>query len=377
MRILMCALQPGGGIRTFFRYIYSQPCFENCSFALLAPDNGLSDYLQRYLPSGRITVVPAQGGNAAFVRQLRSLLKSGEFQFVHSHGFAAGLLTEFARSGLSYSHLMTAHDVFLTSQFKGWKGHCKQWVMARIFERITAIHTVTDDARDNLLTFFPGIEKDRVLGILHGVDTEYFRDGEPRDLKGELGIPPSTPLIGFFGRFMGQKGFRILVDALESIVKQNLLEAPPNVVTFGWGGFIREDYQYLTEKGLRDFFHQAKSTDDMPSALKGVDLVAMPSRWEACGLLAMECLAAGIPIVGSDCIGLQEVLEGSPARRVPVSDAEALAVALVDEIRDLECRRSAFLDYQPEAVLRFGIARPAASIRKLYDDLLCADVLGL
>jgi len=369
MRILMSALQPGGGIRTFFRYIYSQPCFENCTFVLVAPDNGLSTYIRQHLPEGRITVVPAEPGHVSFVRQVRRLLKTGDFQLVHSHGFAAGLLTELASTGTAYPHLMTAHDVFLKSQFEGWKGLSRRWVMARLFSRMTAIHTVTDDARANLLEFFPGINTARVKGILHGVDTKYFRDGAPRDIRAELGLSENTPLIGFFGRFMGQKGFRLLVDAIKDIVEQRLIEPEPHVVTFGWGGFIREDYQYLQELGLGAYFHQAKQTDSMPAALKGVDVVAMPSRWEACGLLAMEALAAGVPIVGAQCIGLREVLNKSPAKMVPVGDSRALCRALVEEFEHLTARKQVFRDFQPVAVSQFDISRPAEALLQLYREL--------
>lgn len=369
MRILMSALQPGGGIRTFFRYIYSQPCFDNCSFVLAAPDNGLSDYISKHLPEGRISIVPAELGHFSFVRQVRRLVRSGDFQLVHSHGFAAGLLTELARTGIDCPHLMTAHDVFLPSQFNGWKGQSRRWVMARLFNRMTAIHTVTDDARANLLEFFPGIEHSRVKGILHGVDTEFFRDGEPRNLRTELDLTESTPLIGFFGRFMGQKGFRVLVDALEEIIADRRLDPVPHVVTFGWGGFIREDYQYLSEKGLGAYFHQAEQTDSMPSALKAVDVVAMPSRWEACGLLAMEALAAGTPIIGTECIGLREVIEGSPAQKVSVGDSAHLASAIVSELTNLPARKKAFLDYQKTAVIRFNVNRPATELVKLYSEL--------
>ena len=107
----------------------------------------------------------------------------------------------------------------------------------------------------------------------------------------------------------------------------------------------------------------------MASALKGVDLVAMPSRWEACGLLAMESLSAGVPIVGSNCEGLGEVLEGSPAKRVPVGDVRALVDALVEEITHLDRRTEAFRGYQPEAVERFAIERPARALADLYTQL--------
>lgn len=369
MRILMSALQPGGGIRTFFRYIYSQPCFSECNFTLVAPDNGLSDFLSEYVPGNRIAVLPARQGSIAFTRQLRELIAGGDFNLVHSHGFSAGLLTEIAGTGHGVPHLMTAHDVFLPAQFTGWKGRAKHLAMSLLFRRMTAIHTVTEDARANLLEFFPAIDQGRVHGILHGVDTEYFRDGEPRALKAELGLDERTPLLGFFGRFMGQKGFRLIVDAIEEIRQSCAMEPLPHVATFGWGGFIREDYEYLTEKGLADYFHQCEQTNDMAAAIKGVDVVVMPSRWEACGLLAMEVLAAGKPIIGSSCIGLREVLANSPAQTVEVGDSSSLAKAITLEVEEMPDRSERFRQFQARAVDNFHIGRPANALRALYREM--------
>lgn len=369
MDILLTALQPDGGIRTYFRYIYGSHCFSGWNFTLIAPDNGLSELLDKVLPKGRIRLVPAETNAAGFIAQIRRLGQNPAYELVHSHGFSAGVFTELALTGIEKPHLMTAHDVFNAEQFRGIMGCLKHMGMSLIFRRITAIHTVTEDARQNLLEFFPAIKAARVKRILHGVATAYFRDGEPEPLREQLGLPQGVPLIGFFGRFMGQKGFRLIVQAVQRIRDEQLLPRVPNVATFGWGGFIREDYTYLKELELGDYFHQVPQTDNMAGALKGVDIVAMPSRWEACGLLAMEALAAGVPIVGSNCIGLREVLEGSPARQVPVGDSAALADALVEEIRDLDNRRLAFLVYQSEAVARFGLERPARELAGLYQAL--------
>lgn len=371
MRILLTALQPGGGIKTFFRYIYSQGTFSDCRFVLVAPDQDLSSYIGEFLPAGRIELIPAEPGTANFIRQVRRISRSDHFDLVHSHGFSAGALTAIAILGIrSLPHLMTAHDVLREAQFVGWRGRVQKSLMGLVFRKISLIHAVTYDARENFLEFFPSVDPDRVIPILHGVDTTFFRDGEPRNLKQELSLEPGTPLIGFFGRFMGQKAFRVLVDAIELLASDPSLPLTPHVATFGWGGFIREDYQYLNKKNLGSYFHQLPQTHDMPGALKGVDVIAMPSRWEACGLLAMEALSAGVPIVGTNCIGLREVLDGSPAQQVNVDDARGLSKALRYELNNEEVRARDFQRYAPVAFDRFCIDRPASELLVLYQKLI-------
>ena len=365
----MSALHPEGGIRTFFRYIYGHPAFSGVSITLVAPDNGLSEFLGEFVPENRIQVVPAEAGKVGLIRQLRLLARRETFDLIHSHGFSAGILTEISRTGLKVPHLMTGHDVFMSVQFMGVTGQLRYHFLSLLFQRMTAIHTVGDDARQNLLAFFPGIAADRVHGILNGVDTRYFRDGIPKALKEKIGLPGQVPLIGFFGRFMGQKGFRLLVDAVERIQQDSMMEITPHVVTFGWNGYIREDYAYLNSRGLGEYFHQMEQSHEIPGMLKGVDLVAMPSRWEACPLLAMEALAAGVPIIGSDCIGLREVLAGSPASTFRTGDVGALAGSIVTEFKHLGERRRLFLEYQPVAVERFDFDRTARLLADLYNRL--------
>ena len=101
--------------------------------------------------------------------------------------------------------------------------------------------------------------------------------------------------------------------------------------------------------------------------MKGMDVVAMPSRWEACGLLAMEALTAGVPIVGTNCIGLREVLSGSPARMVSPGDNEALAALLHEELE--QPRHEEFRAYANIAARRFSAAGSAQTVRSLYEDL--------
>jgi glycosyltransferase involved in cell wall biosynthesis len=364
MKVLLAAFHTSaGGIRTYLRYLYGRDAFADCEFRLVAPDDTLGEYLGSILPAGRVTVRATAPSNRALYHAVRGELGARRYDVVHSHGFTAGIMTAAATLGRRVPHVMTGHDTFNEAQFSGWKGRLKKRAIGLAFSRVDIFHTVTQDATANFARFFPEFDDDRFRTILHGVDTSYFAEGPPVDLHEILAIDRGVPLIGFFGRFMAPKGFRDLVDAMAIIVDRRLADPLPRVVTFGWGGFIREDFAYIQQHGLSEHFTQAPHTDDMPGAIKGVDVVAMPSRWEACGLLAMEALAAGAPIVGTSCRGLREVLTGSPAYVVVPGDPAALADALM---RALHGGRAAFSGYQSAACERFSVDRVAREIRDVY-----------
>lgn len=142
------------------------------------------------------------------------------------------------------------------------------------------------------------------------------------DLKSFFSLPPvgnAVRSIGAFGRFDAQKGFDILIPAF--------LEADLEGVTldiFG-DGPMRAELEELAQGDPRIVFHGF--TDDPANAMAGVDAVAMPSRREAYGLVALEALAGGRPLLVSRVDGLLDhSLNGAiPVQRLTVGDwAEAL-----------------------------------------------------
>ena len=161
MKILLTCVQPVGGIRTFFRYIYGSSLFANMELTFFTPSKRLKPYLDNNLKlsEGGLRHVFSGGGMKNFILNLRKTLRTSEFDVLHSHGFTALVYTEIARVGFKSRHITTAHDVFTTNQFIGLKGKLKWCLMYWCFKRVNIIHTVTHDATQNLLSYFPDIDK--------------------------------------------------------------------------------------------------------------------------------------------------------------------------------------------------------------------------
>jgi len=120
------------------------------------------------------------------------------------------------------------------------------------------------------------------------------------------------------GRRVPQKGFDVLLAAL-----------PPGVHlrVVGEGPYAPAHPQ-VTWLGRRD---------DVPALLAEADALVVPSRWEGFGLVALEGMAAGVPVVVSDVDGLGELV-GEAGLRVPPGDAVALRAALERVIGERELR---------------------------------------
>lgn len=365
LNILLVVRWPVGGIRTFLRYVINELPANQFCFSIVAVETegmkALRDELGDRL-SACVTVEPDGKEERSMVKAVLETMREQKFDLIHAHGFTSNIVSLFPSIFLKTPLLCTSHDVINSNQFEGVKGWLKMRLLEFSLRHCKAIHSVSRDAQDNLSSFFPRIKENRKHIIFNGVKTQQFLGAKPQNVHDIAKIDYEIPIIGFFGRFMGQKGFRILIDAVE-LIRNELLLPRVHVVCFGSGAFIREEQIEIEKRGLSSDFSFIPFTADVSGMMKGCDAIAMPSFWEACPLQPMEALSAGVPFVGSDCIGLREVIKNTPAKMVPVGDSAALARALVEL---LSAGKSEFEKFAPEAADRFNITNTIFDIENLY-----------
>jgi glycosyltransferase involved in cell wall biosynthesis len=371
-RILLVVRHPVGGIRTFLRYVCRTLSSDKYQFSLVAPDvpetRVLLDDL-RHLNIDYLRADPRVSNRQLFQIATRLILK-GHFDLIYSHGYTSAASAVLGASLTRTPHAVTCHDVFTERQFMGFGGMVRKALLGIILSLVDRVHCVSQDARANLLNFLPILRfwQGKVVAIPNGIDVQRFLKSGARDLRQELGLSSDGFLIGFLGRFMSQKGFRYLVDALAAMVQTKGLPRRSILLTFGDDGFIREEREAVTKRGLRKVVHFLPFVPDIASTLKGLDVVVMPSLWEACPLLPMEAMVAGVPVIGTNCIGLREVLQDTPAKVVPTRDGVALAEALIHEMKDPTT--SAARAFVAEAADRFEVKRQVVELEKLMLSLL-------
>jgi glycosyltransferase involved in cell wall biosynthesis len=376
IKILLIVRWPVGGIRTFIHYVYTKFDKSNYEITIISPyfeevEQLITDLYEndpKFIP---LLGLPTDGsaGLFAMAKSIINHLLTHNYDLIQSHGFTSAMCATIPSIAFRTPHLMTSHDVFNENQFIGIQGYLKKIFVKFMLPKIDCIHCVSSDAKENLLAHIPELRKrlKKIVVIPNGIEIDRFLIEDKEDFFQIDGVSDGDFLVGFFGRFMAQKGFRFLVDAIEILSKQNLPRSP-KVICFGWGGFIREEQEILLQRKLDSYFIFRPFQDNIARALRGMDVVVMPSLWEAYGLLAAETMVSGTPLIATNCIGLREVTQGTPAKTIPSSDAKALAEAIAQEI--LTPSKQEAEDFRLIAANRFDVKNQIVALKKLINDMV-------
>jgi len=149
----------------------------------------------------------------------------------------------------------------------------------------------------------------KVVEIPNAVDMVKFEKSvDVATTRMKWRVQPGEKLITAVGRLTSQKGFDDLIRAL-AIVRKSVPGA--KLLVMG-DGYMRGELEALANgEGVaeRTTFAGFVSDDDLVDAIKSSDMVAVPSHFEPFGIIALEAMAAGVPVVVSRVGGLAEIIE--------------------------------------------------------------------
>jgi len=286
-----------------------------------------------HVPLGRSVPLPS-GGSIARVSlswwlypKVRALLRKEQFDIIHLHEPMAPILPlcvlEFSDSvnvGTFHASYARQHLYRITHPI------IKRWQ-----QRLHGNIAVSPAARRYVNNAFPG---DYEI-IPNGIDFKHFSTDVapmPQYQDGKINIL-------FVGRLEKRKGLRYLLEAYGKL-KWDL----PNIrlIVVGPGNPDKESYRVMSSQNLQDVeFVGLVSYDDLPRYYASADIFCSPATGaESFGIVLLEAMSAGKPVVASDIEGFRGVMtHGEQGLLVPKKDSNALAEALGMLARDPELRR--------------------------------------
>ncbi len=337
------------------------------------------DYLENDMRSAGIKVVwaPLIMGKSTLAINVASQLLRRRFHLIHSQGFISAFHVSVVNWLFRIPHVMTMHGIFEEKYFRGKRGRLKRFLFAKAMKNVNIFHGVSNGIMEHFRKSFPDFEDDKARWVVinHGILPASFLEALPdagKNLRSRLGLDDRKSIFGFFGRFMPEKGFGHIIDAAMILKDKGHVDSFV-ILAVGSGDYEREYKIEIEKKGVNRYFKFLPFDPDVAGIMKGCDAVLMPSVWEAWGLVACESLAAGVPLIASDCIGLQEAIEHTPAIRIPPQDASALAIAMEQVLANPDLKNT-FQEFKQEAARRFDVRHSAAKLielfKQIYDERL-------
>jgi D-inositol-3-phosphate glycosyltransferase len=220
-----------------------------------------------------------------------------------------------------------------------------------------------------------------------GVDLSRFYPISKDEAKAVVGIPPEHRMILFVGRIEPLKGLETLLRALALLRKSATSECcPMYLVVIGGEPDASADTmnaEMARLLAIRDelnlqkmvIFLGKKAQDTLPYYYSAAETVVVPSFYESFGMVALESMACGTPVVASQVGGLAFLVQdGVTGYVVPDGDAEALSQRLLTLYHDRPLRDH--LGEQAAAAARaYDWEIIAKQIIRLYDETLAAPIL--
>jgi D-inositol-3-phosphate glycosyltransferase len=285
-----------------------------------------------------------------------SELGTPNYSVIHANYWLSGLVADNLRKCWGTPFVLTYHTLAeLKNQIAEreqdresdlrLKNECN---LSNLADRLTANTTVE---KQQLVRFY-GAPSSRIRIVPPGVDLSRFSPIEQSYAKSVIGIPRKHRMILFAGRIERLKGIDTLFRAV-AILKQRRPDWDwSNICVSVIGGDPSEEGQRENEEmgrlhdlrdelGLQDLiaFLGARDQDALHFYFSAAELLVMPSHYESFGMVALEAMACGTPVIASDVGGLTTLVQdGKNGYRVKVNDAEAMARA-IEKLMDNEALR--------------------------------------
>ncbi len=286
-------------------------------------------------------------------KEMREIIKKGDFDVVHAHhAFARMPLSALSiAKDLGIRSILTTHTVSFMPDYEYlWKTISYGYPVYRmVLSNADEIIAVSVAAK-KFISHFTDVP---VRVIPNGVDTHKFRKMNKEEARKIMGFG-DEPSFLYVGRLVSKKGlFNLLLafkDALREIPEAKLRIAgkgklKPVLSSFAKTLGIDENVEflgYVPDNLLNPLFSSA-------------DVFVLPSAFgESFGIVILEAMASGTPVIGTKVGGIEEILAGGNGILVPPSNPSALVDAMLSLINDVDLQKKI-------------VRRSLKSVREKYD----------
>jgi glycosyltransferase involved in cell wall biosynthesis len=343
--------------------------FQTTLILLVEQDKPLDDYVRQFEEGGvQVKRVLIRGDvDPLLIWELFRFLREESFDLVHTHLIHADLYGTLAAklSGVPII-VSTKHND------NAFRRHPLYAFLDRLASKFVDRSIVISDHLKRFFVKVEGLDPAKMTRIYYGLDPAWvhvrsLEQDKPVSAREELGIPPDAPLAGIIARLIPQKGHTYLLAAFAKAI-----EALPEARLLVVGdGYLRGDLETQVGELQATRLIFTGWRDDIPRIMADLNLLILPSLWEGFGLVLLEAMVMGKPIVASRVSAIPEiVVDGVTGLLVPPRDPKALAEAIIALLQDRE-QAEAMGQAGRERVERyFSVQRMVQQTEALYEELI-------
>ena len=310
-----------------------------------------------------ITIADPRAVDFRTLRRVGELCREHDVRIWHGHDYKSNLF------GVLLARLC---DLRLVTTVHGWVKHTEKTPLyfavdrfaMRRYEQVIAVSRDLYDA-----SLAAGVARERLSLIENAIDTEEFRRARPPTASPlRAAVPPGRLVVGAVGRLSEEKGFELLIRAVEALLDEGLdLEL--------WIAGEGDREAALREQAARSR-HAARVRllgyrTDVRELFEAFDLFALSSLREGLPNVVLEAMATEVAVVATRCGGMEAFArDGEDALLVEAGSVEALREGLGHALRDAPLRARLAAAARARVERELGFARRIERVAAVYDRLL-------
>lgn len=306
--------------------------------------------------------------NIRALRQLKKIIREENISMIHCHNPMGGAIGRIAALGVKgrITVMYTAHGFhfYKGAPLKNWLLYYPaEFLLAACTDRLITINEEDYEAAKRFRLRKNG-HIYRIPGV--GIDCERFKHNEEirEKMRKELGIPHSAFYILAVGELNDNKNHRVIIDALTKISDSNIY-----LGICGQGALYEELRQFIKERYLENRVFLYGFREDIPQMLAAADCFVFPSKREGLGIAALEAMAAGIPMITSDCRGTREYMRHEVNGYVCKENSPEEYAEAICRMRDDPGKREEMSRLCCSVAKQFDISVTDKLMREIYGEI--------
>lgn len=287
----------GGGVESVVMNYYRHIDRSKIQFDFICDEDSTNiPYEEIEKLGGKVILIPPYQKIFKYHKELKKILKEGNYKIVHSHINTLSVfpLRAAKKAGVP---VRIAHSHSTTNK-KEWKKNVLKQIL-RPFSRVYATdYMCCSELAGRWLFGNKEYDKGNVYLLNNAIDLEKFKYDEKirKKKRKELNIKEDTLVIGHVGRFVEQKNHRFLIDIFNEVHKQKENSV---LLLAGQGPLMEEMKEKVKTLGIEDFVEFLGQRDDINELYQAFDVFCLPSLYEGLGMVLIEAQANGLPCIAS------------------------------------------------------------------------------